>query len=286
MMSGLHPIGIHPDFPECTVFHNESEGFCHTLPYPTEEQLSAYYQREYREIRNEHPDENYIRFMDRRAAIQLDFILQSAHKSNFESAMDIGCGAGRLLKALQHRCNHLTGYEGDKAMAEFARATNTGENSRVIHGLFHPGNSQGRSQLIAMSHVLEHVPNPFDFLSTLRQEALLPEGYLFIEVPNDPERWVRKQIAWGIRGLAHINYYTETSLRNQLTRSGYEVLALRSFGFPLHRFIRQRKPKSALGRRADKLISSLFPQRFQMDVYDSSPRNHEKIYLQALARVR
>lgn len=285
MSSALKPLGHHPDFPECMVVSHGPEGFCQTSPYPTDEQLAAYYESEYREVRKEEPDEEYIRFMDHRAEMQLDYILQASAKSSFKSALDIGCGAGRLLNALGAKCGQVQGYEADKAMAKFALANRTGAHIHVVNGLFQPEKSDLRTQLITMSHVLEHVPDPGAFLRLLRSNVLSSDGLIFIEVPNDPEYWVRKQIEWGIRGLAHINYFTETSLKDCLIGSGYEIISVRSCGQPLARFIRQRKPKTLVARQLHKL-SALLPARPPTDIYRTSRSSLENIYLQAVAVVR
>ncbi|GAA5128532.1 hypothetical protein GCM10023212_35090 [Luteolibacter yonseiensis] len=267
------------------VVSHGSEGFCQTSPYPTEEQLAAYYESEYREVRNEVPDQEYIRFMDHRAEIQMGYILETSGRSGFESALDIGCGAGRLLNKLGTRCGRVQGYEADKAMAGFALANRTGPHIDVINELFQPENSGIRTQLITMSHVLEHVPEPGTFLRRLHTHVLGSGGHLFVEVPNDPDHWVEKQIKWGIRGLAHINYFTETSLERCLTNSGYEIVSLRTCGLPLDRFIRQRKPKSLVARQLRKL-SALLPARPQADAYRTSLSSRENIYLQAVAVAR
>jgi len=42
----------------------------------------------------------------------------------------------------------------------------------------------GRFDLVSMAHVLEHIPNPVEYLSDLRERYLTPDGWLLIEVPN------------------------------------------------------------------------------------------------------
>ena len=43
---------------------------------------------------------------------------------------------------------------------------------------------EGRFDLVVMSHVLEHLPDPVSYLGHLRESLLTPGGSLLIEVPN------------------------------------------------------------------------------------------------------
>jgi SAM-dependent methyltransferase len=92
----------------------------------------------------------------------------------------------------------------------------------------------GRYDLIVMSHVLEHVPEP-ELLVRPAGEALAPGGVLYIEVPL--ESLVAG--APGARDLAsrkrhwheHVNFYTEDALRALVERCGLEVAAFETRGF-------------------------------------------------------
>lgn len=275
-------LGLHPDFPGCKVMSDPNGEFCHTQPYPSDEQLASYYQSEYREVRNESPDEAYIAFMDRRAAIQRDFITTSSGLSNFKTALDIGCGAGRLVNALAPICKSVLGYEGDRAMAAHASTHAVGDHIQIINRLFLPEVENTSAHLVTMSHVLEHVPHPSNFLRQVAENIMDPGGFFFIEVPNDPEHWVRKQISWKIRGLAHLNFFTEASLKATVEESGLKVLALRSCGQTLEQFIQHRKPKTFALRQWLKVKTALLPDP-PVDVYHTAPGQGENIYLQIIA---
>ena len=93
-------LGTHADFPQSQVKFDSSLGFFRTFPYPDESQLADFYTEEYREIRQEKPDENYVAFMRHRAFAQRDFILQHAPGRRFRRVMDIGCGVGRFVQPM------------------------------------------------------------------------------------------------------------------------------------------------------------------------------------------
>ncbi len=283
MKNATHSLGRHPDFPECEVLLNDRGDFCYAHPYPTDDMLRDYYQSGYREVRQEGPTAEYVRFMDQRARAQMDYIIQSTRTPEFASALDIGCGAGRLVNILAGSSKRVWGYEADTAMAAFARTNRASEQIEITNELFQPEHFGHRVDLITMSHVLEHVPNPEKFLTALRENVLTPGGHLFIEVPNDPAYWVEKQIDWKLRGLAHLNFFTKNSIRDFLSRSGYQVVTSRSCGQNLTKFINDKKPKSFMARQLNKLVLFLPEKRETPGIYDTSISSIENIYLQVTA---
>lgn len=278
MRSSLKPIGTHPDFPECLVVWNEAADFCHTQPYPTNAQLSEYYQREYREVRQEAPTADYVRFMDHRATEQLKFITETTGRCAFEYALDIGCGAGRLVNAPARTCRCVRGYEADDAMAEFARSQGSGNQVKIINALFNPKDCVAKAEIITMSHVLEHVPAPVEFLASLRENALSSGGFLFVEVPNDPAHWVKKQVEWRLRGLGHLNFFTPESLGKILIHSGLHNAAIRLCGGPLYELIRQRKPRSRIYRTLKQHLSPAPRPYCDTPSYETSPIRGAHLY--------
>jgi 2-polyprenyl-3-methyl-5-hydroxy-6-metoxy-1,4-benzoquinol methylase len=94
--------------------------------------------------------------------------------------------------------------------------------------------------LITMSHVLEHVPHPRAFLEQLSTLHLTKAGCLFIEVPNDPAWWVNIQIANAFEGLAHVNFFTPSSVSRALAESTLELLLTRTAGITVSEFCSKR----------------------------------------------
>ena len=183
-------LGSHPDFPNSRVIHDTAVGFYRTHPYPSEDDLSAFYTREYRSIRQESPTPAYIAFMRHRAEEQSRFILKNSPKSCFSSFIDIGCGCGELLNAMHEHADQCTGFETDVIMAGHATENRPSDKVHIRNEHFTCKAAGITSDLLAMSHVFEHIPEPGDFLMELRRTTLVSGGLLFLEVPNDPCYWV------------------------------------------------------------------------------------------------
>jgi 2-polyprenyl-3-methyl-5-hydroxy-6-metoxy-1,4-benzoquinol methylase len=273
------PLGPHPDFPFCTVMHEGD--FCYTEPYPTHEQLAAYYNSTYRAVRQEAPTADYVAFMKSRANVQAQFIRQSIGQDSFGSVLDIGSGCGTLLAELSNTAGTLVGWEPDASMFEYASKHHSSEHTRFINDLFIPGKTDLKFDLITMSHVLEHVPHPRAFLEQLRTLHLTKAGRLFIEVPNDPAWWVKIQIANAFEGLAHVNFFTPSSLSRTLAESTLELLLTRTAGITVSEFCAKRtKRKSRVHRLLQRWFSRPLLHR---DTY--KPTDDDKaIYIQAIAR--
>ena len=69
--------------------------------------------------------------------------------------------------------------------------------------------------LISMSHVLEHLPDPVGYLVHLRETLLDPQGWLLLEVPN--------LYAHDSFEVAHLVSYSAHTLLQTLEKAGFEV---------------------------------------------------------------
>jgi len=95
------------------------------------------------------------------------------------SALDIGCGDGRFLQALQKRGWQVAGTETDADAAGLARA----RTGATITDAPLPPPSDTRYDLVSLLHVLEHVPDPGETLSAVRS-LVAPDGKLLLVLPN------------------------------------------------------------------------------------------------------
>ena len=279
------PLGPHPDFPFCTVV--QEGNFCYTDPYPSNEQLTEYYNSTYRAVRQEAPTSGYLKFMRARAKVQAEFINQGSGKNRFAAVLDIGSGCGTLLAELQNGADHLEGWEPDAKMSKYANDLFANSKIKFTNDLFVPGGTEQKFDLITMSHVLEHVPHPEDFLAKLRARHLNIGGCIFIEVPNDPLVWVQKQIQWQLRGFAHLNFFTEQNLSSLFAACGFEVQNIRLCGDDLPAQIRALKPLGYIRRGLRKIRRIFRPdlQNFSLlPNYSPTKNRRAAVYIQLLAR--
>jgi 2-polyprenyl-3-methyl-5-hydroxy-6-metoxy-1,4-benzoquinol methylase len=275
-------LGSHPDFPDSRVALDGDLGFYRTIPYPSEELLERFYTQEYRSIRQESPDENYLKFMRHRAIEQTKYIIETSARQSFQGVMDIGCGCGELLNALQPYSQRLNGFETDRVMSAHATTHRRSPSIEIHNEHYSTLDRPLECDLITMSHVLEHIPEPVEFLKDLRECTLTTDGLMFIEVPNDPLYWLKRQIARKQRGLGHLNYFTPESLASTLSAAGFKTLDTRMCGITLHQHIR-RLERGRLGRLSTRVMERLFPTAGKLPDYTLSAPDEDGIYLQTLA---
>lgn len=110
-----------------------------------------------------------------------------------------------------------------------------------------PNFGKDRVDLIVMSHVLEHVSDPFNFLSEMTQ-GLCSGGALFIEVPC--QDWVHKS-----EDEPHLLFFEKTSMEHLLKRLGFVDIEMGYFGLEIDKLKNKSFLKKTLGRIRNKLIA-------------------------------
>lgn len=131
--------------------------------------------------------------------------------------LDVGCGKGAFLETACDMLPLLSGlgidpsYEGDTSR-DAGRLNFLRERFTVDQVAVAP-------TLVVCRHVVEHMPRPIDFLSTMR-DALrrFPRTPVFVEVPDLD--WILRQGAFWDFCYEHCNYFDATSLRRALKEAG------------------------------------------------------------------
>lgn len=95
--------------------------------------------------------------------------------------LDIGCGRGDWLAAIEKRGFRVFGLEADGRAVDQARRRFGLKLRRGDVDSWHP--EPESFDAIAFFHLLEHLPLPHDFLQKCRT-ALRPDGRLLLRVPN------------------------------------------------------------------------------------------------------
>jgi 2-polyprenyl-3-methyl-5-hydroxy-6-metoxy-1,4-benzoquinol methylase len=95
--------------------------------------------------------------------------------------LDIGCGTGEYLKAAKDRGMRVTGIDVDQSLADHIQLT---LGAKVVVGLFSDDTFPKESfDLIVLSHVIEHVPEPVKLLRSIYR-ALKPGGLFLMATPD------------------------------------------------------------------------------------------------------
>ena len=204
-------------------------GLVFMSPRRTPDELAAFYERGYRTAQQgtEGPTEEKLRFEARRAEGQLGLFLQVP--GPIEDFLEVGCGAGRLMRLVGERLEaRALGIEPGAAYREFLR----GDGLTAYRSLdeLREREPDRRFDLVSLSHVLEHLPDPVAYLTRLRVGLLKPGGRIYVEVPN--------LLAHTSFEPGHLYSFTVDTLQRTVEAAGFGVLLLE-----LHARPRRRDPR-------------------------------------------
>ena len=200
----------------------QSCGLVFQSPRMAEAESAAFYAEEYR-LLNEgsvDPTARNITAQSARAESLLAFTVPFVEKVSRH--LDVGCSMGILLQrfAEEFQCKPVGIEPGE---AHRARACNAG---LAVHASLEELEKAGpgRFDLISMSHVLEHLPDPVGYLDHLREVLLDPKGWLLLEVPN--------LYAHDSFEVAHLVSYSAHTLLQTLKKAGFEIVKMERHGRP------------------------------------------------------
>jgi len=193
----------------------------------TEAESQAFYQAEYRLLYQgqEGPNPKDLAVQAARAKVALDYLLKQV--TSVSRILDIGCSTGILLHRFQtHYQAQAFGVEPGKVYRQYAQSLGL----EVYSSLEEPKLAgEAHFNLVSMMHVLEHLPNPLEYLGNLREKYLEPDGWLLLEVPN--------LYAHDCFEVAHLVSFSAHTLAQVVTKAGYRVIQLRAHGLPRSQLI-------------------------------------------------
>ncbi len=136
--------------------------------------------------------------------------------------LDVGCGAGGGLAALQRalRPEQSLGIDGTAAAVEIARAR--GVDARLVD-LDRPLDLPFAPDGVTCLDVLEHLEHPVDVLRRVAATAV-PGARLVVTVPAMPSLWSEWDAACG-----HFRRYTRAKLSQDLRAGGWTPRRVRHF---------------------------------------------------------
>jgi len=133
--------------------------------------------------------------------------------------IEIGCGKGDFLSLLcENGENRGTGFDPSY---EPDRQTYKTDIS-FVRDFYSPEYAHLTADLVCCRHVLEHVENPFEFVSTLACTlSRRPEAAVYFEVP-DAAFILKGMSIWDII-YEHVSYFSSASLSNLFASAGFSI---------------------------------------------------------------
>lgn len=194
----------------------------------TSQELDTFYREKYREIYqgNEGPTGKDLKIQEARAGNLVD-LLKAMGIEHFARYLDIGSSSGLLMKAVQEAFNcQVSGIEPGVAYREHAKGNGLTvyEDIAQLKGADHQ-----KFDLISLIHVLEHIPDPVRYLAELREELLVDDARLLIEVPN--------LYAHDCFEVAHLTSFSQETLTQVLKKAGFRPLFFEQHGSPRSKLI-------------------------------------------------
>jgi SAM-dependent methyltransferase len=162
----------------------------------------------------------------RRVALRAEAAASGTVSLSHRRALDIGCGDGRFLAALQARGWEALGLETDPVAAELARRR-TG--AAILEQAVEKASIEaGSVQLVTLLHVLEHVADPRTVLAAARR-SLSAGGGLFIAVPNiaSLEAAAFRSVWYSLDLPRHYWGFTPHTLTRLVEECGFHVKEIR-----------------------------------------------------------
>ncbi len=177
------------------------------------------------------------------------------------SVIDVGCGNGAVLEALQaiQQIEEVYGVDLSSAAIEVAQSR--------VKGTFHVMDflTEGidrKFDLVISSQVIEHIEDDNAFIERLRA---ITSKYCFVGTMQGRMRDSEQTIG-------HVRNYTREELEDKLARAGFSIERVIEWGFPfyspLYRTVSEYLPgnhQKADFSRLDRVVASLLFQLYRLN---------------------
>jgi SAM-dependent methyltransferase len=262
----LSPLDYADEFAAKPLLECKGCGHIQISKIPTEFELSEYYSNTYSDYRGQYVDKSYVSIMQKRAEAQYKFM--ECHWTHPPSRVcDYGAGYGYLVERFNQAGTASFGYESDGECIR--QAQGRGLDIRQSPVSLDDADFKA-AELLCMSHVLEHLPDPLNFLQQLSAVV----NFIFIEIPmysaDCSEQFEDQE--------GHLNFYTQKSFKAMISKlPELEIIAIERSGPDLNFFWSNK-----LLNRFSKRIRRKLTNDWFFDQYGS---NTKGIWLRALIKV-
>lgn len=196
-------------------------GLVYQSPQMNDQELAEYYAADYwrHQGQDQTPDAEQVALQSTRAR-NLTSLVPGDYR--VQRYLDIGCAGGFVLREAERR------FGADVVGVELSDPFRTHCQSQGLRVFASTealiASSEPRFDCISMSHVLEHIRRPVEFLRQLREKLLKQNGLLLLEVPN----------LYAHRSFepAHPICFSAKTLEATLASAGFETRSVREHSEP------------------------------------------------------
>ena len=201
-------------------------------PQPTREQLQQVYSKEYY-VKSEWSPQyvgyrDYLTSTDLQSARKLFAPVTALGEGAGRRLLDIGCATGNVLEVARQHGWNASGIEISPWAAARARERGFSVAERQLEECeFEPAVFDA----VTLFDVLEHFPDPAASLRTIHR-ILKPGGVFVLETPNVEGvavRYFSRVNSIIVQPHAHLVLFSEKTLREALTKSGFVILSMKAF---------------------------------------------------------
>lgn len=228
-------------------------GFLFLGPYLSPDEIDALYLDSY------HPGMDYevgVQALMQKYRRTLDDLLTIHPRAR--SVLDVGAATGEFLSLARDRGLEVEGLELS-TWAVAKAAEKYGLNFAAVP--FEKFEPRRQFDLIHLSHVLEHFPDPHVAVTKIR-ECLAPDGFVYIEVPfqfNAIESVAAKlhlrKRAYSAASIHHPSFFSPATLRRLFEKHGMTVQSLLCFNWDRYGNIEEKlKLPNRIARSLMKLV--------------------------------
>lgn len=157
-------------------------------------------------------EKTYIKRCER----QYNFI--DSNIIDFDSILEIGAASGYNL-SLYRSNKDVLGIEPSQINCKKAKEIYEVDMFCGMFEKYIRNESHKKYDLIFLSHVLEHIVNPDNFIKRIKE---INNKYIFIEVPGMDYKFMDEP--FGIFCEEHVNYFTVESLTKIMKKNGYSIV--------------------------------------------------------------
>jgi 2-polyprenyl-3-methyl-5-hydroxy-6-metoxy-1,4-benzoquinol methylase len=228
-------------------FVRTPQGYYQQSPTPSQEELAAYYRDKYYQLESGQYTASYtadeIRWFDLGAAIS-DYVWRDRRGRPAGHLLDVGCGEGFLMSGMAARGWSVLGYDYSSFAITHCNPelVDRFEQGDVYQLLERDIISGTLYDLLNLTNVLEHVPEPVELLRRLRH-LCAQDGMITINVPNDFSELQMTLFETGrvdrqywLAPTEHLNYFSLDSLSRTLDVAGWRIVCTLS-DFPIEHFL-------------------------------------------------